>query len=169
MTQDPQWPALWAWAAPDPPPTLPRRVAQGAYVGVPTVLWYVYQELPRYAGAPKFWWPELVPTAEYADFSYDATNDVPPGDEIVGLSISVAPSGPGEVAPSRLELTPPGLVTVWLTGGRPGRVYVYEMIITTREIRALPIIIGQRCRAPLTYPPLPPPANPNFGNSVSWP
>src|ERR1700759_4825694 len=94
---------------------------------------------------PKFWWPELLPSTEYADFSYDATNDVDfnGGDSIVSLSLSVAPSG--EAVPSRLELVSPALIAVWITGGYPGRIYQYQLIITTQMIRQIPIIIGQKC------------------------
>lgn len=167
MTQ-PSDPVLqWWFAAPPPLPWVRQVLAQAPYVQEPYVVWSIYPETPQFCRNPKEWWPPLVPAAEYADFSYDAINDIPPGDSIVGLSISVAPAG--EVVPSRLQLTPPGLVTVWLTGGVPGRIYTYELILTTQQIRALPIIIGQKCSQLLPQMPLAPPAYPNFGSTVTWP
>lgn len=119
-------------------------------------------------GYPDNWWPELVPTTEYKDFTYDATDDIPTGDTIVGLSIVVAPSGSGEVTMSRLGLTSPDLITVWLTGGVPGRTYLYEIVITTAAGRTIPILIGQVCMPVLEQCPIPPPPVPGFGTVLTW-
>jgi hypothetical protein len=94
---------------------------------------------------------------------------VPPGDTIVALSIRVSPAGVGEVTLSRLGLTSPALVTVWLTGGVAGRSYLYELVITTQQIRALPILIGQVCAPVLPQCPIPPPPYPGFGAAITWP
>ena len=70
---------------------------------------------------------------------------------------------------SRLELTAPALVTVWLNGGVPGRVYLYQIVITTQQLRALPILIGQVCAPVLAQIPITPPPSPGFGTPVVWP
>lgn len=122
---------------------------------------------------PDEWWPALVPTSEYADFSYDATDDLAPGDTIAGLSIANAPSGAGEVTLSRLNLGTSlsgaeALITVWITGGVPGRLYFYQIIITTTMIRQIPILIGQKCLPVLAQYPLPPPPAPGLGTPLTW-
>src|SRR5579859_725057 len=109
------------WWRPDPLPTLPVRLPQGTPRRVPTVIWSPFVDLPMFNSQPNEWWPQLVPSDEYADFTYDATNDIAPTDAISGLSLRVSPSGPGEVAASRLTLSTPTLISVWLTGGVPGR------------------------------------------------
>ncbi len=119
-------------------------------------------------GQPDEWWPQLWPLGEYADFSYDATRDIAAGDTIVGLSLAVAPSGTGEAVASRLALVPPYLVTVWITGGVPGRVYLYNLIIMTQMARKLVVMIGQQCAdVPSVYPAAPP-INPGFSVPITW-
>lgn len=118
---------------------------------------------------PAEWWPMLVPSVEYADFTYDATNDIPPGDAISGLSIVVAPSGMGEVTMSRLTLTDGVLVSVWITGGQPGRTYLYELVINTAVGRRLAILIGQVCTPVLVTTALPPAPTPGFSTAIVWP
>lgn len=159
----------WLEAARYDPPARRALLPQGQYRRPATVIWSPYSDLPTFRGQPHEWWPQLVPRAEYADFSYDATNDLAPTDAIVGLSLVVAPSGVGEVVISRLALFAPALVSVWLTGGVAGRVYTYELVITTAELRTIAILIGQRCAPVLAYVPIPPPPNPGFGGLTTWP
>lgn len=131
-----------------------------------TVTWFEDNGTLRYK--PDEWWPQLNSLGEYADFSYDATDDIAAGDSIVGLTLTVAPSGPGEAVMSRLQLFQPYLVSVWITGGVPGRTYLYALTISTKMLRAIPIMIGQQCAAiPSVYPP-PPPVNPGFGALITW-
>jgi hypothetical protein len=120
---------------------------------------------------PDEWWP-ILRMDEYADFSYDATADVTVNgtiDPIVGLSFLAMPSGANEVVASRLTLTNSTLITVWLTGGVPGRVYTYLLLITTTAGRILPINIGQVCDPLYALSPVPPAPTPGFGPAISWP
>ena len=119
-------------------------------------------------GTPDEWWPQLIPNTEYADFSYDATTDIATGDEITGLKLEVAPSGPGEAVMSRLTLATPTLVAAWVTGGVAGRTYLYRLTISTRMGRVLLIMIGQQCAPVLAQYPLTPPPNPGFGSLITW-
>lgn len=113
------------------------------------------------------WWPVLEAPAEDADFSYDATADIT-DDAIVSLSLAVAPSGDGEVTVSRM--LPLGtLITVWLSGGVPGRVYLYKLIITTQTGRVLPVNIAQVTDFVTAACPVPPPMDPGFGIPATWP
>ena len=175
LTSPPGWlsTVLTAWLPIDPIPTLAPHVTQGGAAGVNTVVWsFGSGELPPYQ--PDEWWPILVPSAEYADFSYDAAEDIAPGDTIVGLSIQVSPSGAGEITMSRLQLVnnqlgSPTLVVVWLKGGVPGRTYTYQLVMTMASLRTIPIIIGQVCAPVLAQYPCPPPPYPGFGAPITWP
>ena len=123
---------------------------------------------------PAVWFEQLDPPAEYADFSYDCTSLLGPGDYVTGLSICVSPAGTGEIMLSRLGLFPdcygnPVLATVWITGGVPGRVYVYKLNVTTYLTRVFTILIGQATNVVLAQYPLPPPIYPGFGGVISWP
>jgi hypothetical protein len=134
---------------------------------------------------PNIWWPDLLapgfggPAGVYADFSEDVTTyitDPNTGavDPITALSFAAMPSGAGEVAPSRLDLTTTtanvaAMVTVWLTGGVPGRVYLYQLDITTTAGRVLPLYIGQVCSPLLAANPVPVSPVPGFGTPLSWP
>lgn len=122
---------------------------------------------------PSIWFEELVPTIEYADFSYDAFSLLSPGDSITGLSIQVSPSGIGEIVLSRLGLYQNvmgdmTLATVWITGGIPGRCYLYRLTVYTAMARVLTVLIGQVASPVLALCPLPPPPNPGFGSTTTW-
>ncbi len=131
---------------------------------------YGYGTMPA---APDTWFEMLEPGVEYADFSYDASTLISPGDSIVGLSMAAMPSGAGEVALSRLQLGPDTcghqtLVTVWITGGVPGRLYYYKLSVYTALIRVLTVIIGQVADPLLASCPVPPPPSPGFGTPITW-
>lgn len=119
---------------------------------------------------PDEWWPVLEAPSEYADFTFDATSLITVNgvvDPITSLSFAVKPSGAGEVVASRL--VPIGsLITVWLTGGVPGRIYTYQLIITTQSGRILPVLIGQTADPTLAQCPIPPPPAPGFGTPLIW-
>lgn len=127
-----------------------------------------FEQMGCLFGKPDEWWPQLIPETEFADFSYDATTDIAAGDSIVGLSLVVAPSGPGEAVMSRLVLATPTLVAVWVTGGVAGRDYLYKLTISTQQGRNLLIMIGQQCAPVLAQYPLTPPPNPGFGSQITW-
>ena len=125
---------------------------------------------------PFEWWPKQQ-AGEFADYSYDAVNDVSVNgviDPIVALSIAAMPSGAGEVSLSLLGLTNNlagqyTLIVVWLTGGVPGRTYYYNLVITTQAGRVLPVLIGQVCSQVLAANPLPIAPTPGFGTPITWP
>ena len=123
---------------------------------------------------PDTWFEMLEPSAEYADFSYDASAVLSPGDYITALSMAAMPSGAGEVTLSRLSLgpnvngVPSTLITVWITGGVPGRVYLYQLQITTYMTRVFNVLIGQTASPVLAQCPIPPPPNPGFGAPITW-
>lgn len=132
---------------------------------------------------PDEWWPVLQPAGygavagEFADFSYDATADITIDgmvDPIVSMTICAKPSGAGEVSLSRLTLTDniedvASIVTVWLAPGVAGRVYLYQLVLTTTAGRVLPIFIGQVCNPLLAVIPIPVAPVPGFGATISYP
>lgn len=131
---------------------------------------YAFGRMPP---QPDIWFEQLVPSIEYADFSYDAACLLSPGDSIVGLSMQVAPSGAGEINLSRLGLyencnSQQTLVTVWITGGIAGRTYLYRLTLYTAMIRVLTVVIGQVADPVLAIYPLPPPPMPGFGSLITW-
>jgi hypothetical protein len=128
-----------------------------------TVIWSTYEPFPHFT--PSLWFPVLYPSDEYADFSYEASNDVA-GDSIVALTFRSTPGG--EVTAARLTLTGT-LVTVWLKGGVPGRSYMHELTLSTAALRNLPVLLGQVCRPVLAACPAPPPLNPGWGATSNWP
>ena len=130
------------------------------------MIWF--DETGSLTGNPDMWWPELIPTAEYADFSYDCSTDLVAGDSITALSLTVAPSGPGEAVMSRLAPAQPLLIVAWITGGLAGRTYLYQLTIGTAQGRNIVIMIGQRCAPVLAQYPLIPPPNPAFGGLITW-
>jgi len=137
-------------------------------------MWAPYGTLPC---TPDEWWPDLAAAGlgatvgEYADFSYDATALITVNgvvDPVVGFTVAAAPSGAGEVVVSSLSLTG-NVVAGWLTGGVPGRTYLYQIVITTAAGRKLPVLIGQVCTNVLAGNPVPVAPSPGFGTPVTWP
>lgn len=131
---------------------------------------YGYGILPA---QPDVWFEVLEAPAEYADFSYDASGFLVGTDYITALSMVALPSGAGEVTLSRLTLSPNvnglmSLITVWVTGGIPGRTYLYQLNITTFAARINPVLIGHQANPVLAQCPLPPPPSPGFGTPVTW-
>lgn len=127
-------------------------------------------EFGRVPCEPKEWWPVKEPL-EFADFSYDATNDITSGtvvDPIVAITFNFRPSGAGEIVASRLTLTG-NIITVWLADGMPGRVYLYQLEFTTVAGRTFQILIGQVCDPLLAGIQVPLPLVPGFGTPLTWP
>ena len=151
-------PALWGGQRPFIPS--PGRIATRSSADY----WIVHESTPP---QPSFWFPPLEATDEVAPFTYDATT-LALGDVIVAASFTARPSGDGEVVASLLTVAG-ALVTVWLSGGVPGRTYTYQLIVTTAGGRVLSVLIGQ-VADPLTASslPLPPPQFPGFGSPITW-
>lgn len=119
---------------------------------------------------PSIYFPNIE-VGEYSSYTYDATAAVTFGgvvDPIVSLSISTKPSGAGEASVASLSLTG-NIVTVWINGGVPGRVYTHQLVLTTTASRVIPVLIGQVCDPVLETEPIPPAPVAGFGTPVTHP
>jgi hypothetical protein len=133
---------------------------------------------------PCYRWPFKLP-ADVADYSFDCSGEltapvfiigasaigegaigVP--DTIIAVSLSIAPSGTGELQASSLSVTST-VVTMWLAGGVAGREYTVQLVITTAEGRSLTTLITLPMDPTLaTYPAIDPPSD-GFGTALNWP
>lgn len=119
---------------------------------------------------PDVWWPNLEAPLEVRDFSYDATADITFSgvvDPIVSVTFSANPSGSGEVVPTLVSQYA-NVVTAWLSGGVPGRVYKHQMVLTTASGRVIPVYIGQVCDPLLATFPVAPAPVAAFGTPIMW-
>lgn len=119
-----------------------------------------------FAVAPALSWPVKEPDA-YLDYSYDATADLA-SDELVSVSVSVAPSGTGEMVPASVSFTL-GVVTVWLSGGVGGRNYVVKIDGTCVSGRVFEWVIGIQVDPLFATNPVAEPASTGFGTAVTAP
>ena len=127
--------------------------------------------MPRAAVGPPGdkWWPPELPGAnlDYTDFLYAVQAQ---GDIVASASLAIEPSGMGER--TALGLSVDGYVlTVWFTGGVPGRVYRNQITIVGVSGRVWQWVISQRVRARAALPPLyplPPAPTPGFGPLITW-
>ena len=127
--------------------------------------------MPRAAVGPpgNKWWPPELPGAnlDYTDFLYAVQAQ---GDIVASASLAIEPSGMGER--TALGLSVDGYVlTVWFTGGVPGRVYRNQITITGVSGRVWQWVISQRVSARAALPPLyplPPAPTPGFGPPITW-
>ena len=127
--------------------------------------------MPRAAVGPpgNKWWPPELPGAnlDYTDFLYAVQAQ---GDIVASASLAIEPSGMGER--TALGLSVDGYVlTVWFTGGVPGRVYRNQITITGVSGRVWQWVISQRVSARAVLPPLyplPPAPTPGFGPPITW-
>lgn len=124
---------------------------------------------------PNEFWPNIE-IGETANFTYDATNDITANgvvDPILSASISIQPSGTGELIAQSLTVTVANArtyITAILSGATvAGRTYTHNIRFTTQGGITLPILIGQVCDPVLAQTPIPPPPNPGFGTPVTWP
>jgi hypothetical protein len=116
-------------------------------------------------------WPAFGPLQapdDVLDYGYDATLETRHGnDPIQSLSLSIAPSGDGEMTASNLAVTG-NLITVWMAGGVAGRLYLVSLEITLQSGR----VFGRLIEVPIdpelaTFPPVPPPT-PGFGAPIAF-
>jgi hypothetical protein len=90
-------------------------------------------------------------------------------DPVVSLSLTVSPSGTGELTVSRLTVDATGLcATWWGTGGVPGRNYKLNLTGTTVAGRQIPWKFSQQCAPDDAVWPLPPAPNPGPGTPITW-
>lgn len=121
---------------------------------------------------PDMWWPQQEPNAEVAAYSYDATGLITSGgvvDPMTSVSIACKPYGAGEIVLSHLSILANNIISVWLSGGVSGRVYLYELIVHTQGGFTYPVFIGQKCSPVIAVNPLPPAPTPGFGPAVNYP
>lgn len=77
-------------------------------------------------GYPHLWWPTTEPSTSL-DYTLNITSflsDI--DDELVSVTLAVAPSGTGELTASDLSVSS-GVITCRLAGGYPGRSYVVKV------------------------------------------
>jgi hypothetical protein len=118
--------------------------------------------------APSSWLAAKGPSAslDYTEnVSYPLTDpDTGIVDPLQSLTLSVAPSGSGEMVASLLSIDSTGfLVTWWLSGGVPGRSYLIDLVGVTIAGRVFEWDWGILCRPILARYPLPLPLVPGFG------
>jgi hypothetical protein len=114
------------------------------------------------------WWPHKQPNA-VVDQTFDAgtlPNPIRPG-QIEALTVQVAPSGVGELAVQNVWLYD-SVITLQVSGGQPGRVYVYLFTATLADGQDVQWTIGQAVTRLLPGYPTPPPPAPGFGTEISW-
>lgn len=90
-------------------------------------------------------------------------------DPLVSLSLSIKPSGTGEIQLSRLSVDDTGfLVTWWEAGGVSGRPYLLKLQGVTEAGREPEWVFSQTCSGVFStgFPPAPPCAG--FGTPITW-
>jgi hypothetical protein len=129
-----------------------------------------------FALGPTLTWPVKEPDA-YLDYSYDASDDVGSAaigtssvstDAIGTFSVSIAPSGAGELVADNLSISG-SVITLWLAGGVAGRDYVVKIDGTCQSGRVFSWCIGLAMDPLLARYPLAVPPSAGFGAPVSWP
>jgi hypothetical protein len=90
------------------------------------------------------------------------------GDSIASASVSVAPSGIGELSVQSIDVEDP-IITAWLSGGVAGRHYTVRIEATTDGGRTFEWLIGLRIDPELATYPMPRLDSPHFGDAVTWP
>ena len=120
---------------------------------------------------PPPWQPKLVwPTSEpddVLDYVLDMTAalaDV--GDTLTSVTAAVAPSGVGELTPSQLSFSE-GVITLWLSNGVAGRLYVIEINAFTTDSREFSFYVELPISLDTAIVPSPPPPSPGFGTPIS--
>lgn len=112
-------------------------------------------------------WPTKDPD-EVLNYLLDATSQIAvPNDGILTASVSVAPSGPGEMVASQVVASG-STVTVWLSGGYAGRIYQVKVLLTTQMGVTLEYPIVVPIDPSLASYPVVAPVSSGFGTSVTW-
>jgi hypothetical protein len=125
----------------------------------------------RMVYVPPPWQQKLVwPTSEpddVLDYKLDMTAalaDV--GDTLTSVTAAVAPSGTEELTPSRLSFSG-GVITVWLSHGVAGRLYVIQINAFTAANREFSFYVELPISLDTAITPSPPPPSPGFGTLIS--
>lgn len=111
------------------------------------------------------WFPARYAEANLA-YSLDVSPALAPGDVIGSASVSVAPSGAGEMVPTGITINGT-VVTILPSGGQPGRVYRYNLTVAMTDGNVYPFLIQQGVLKLLAtdVPQVPP--SPGFGTVIT--
>ncbi len=144
---------------------------------------------------PLLWWPTAQPSDSKLYSISTAKDLVPIADLIAGVTVTVAPSGAGELVASQLSTFPfSGYSEPWtyplgvpyepawasnptaynigvrLTGGVAGRTYVVQFDVTTLAGNSFTYVAGLQIARTLNSAlglwPAPPPPSPGFGPAL---
>jgi hypothetical protein len=116
---------------------------------------------------PRLCWPCREPD-DVLDYAFDvsaALADVT--DSVTSASVSIMPSGPGELTVSELSVAG-GVATFWLSGGVAGRAYAVRIEVSTGGGRTFEWLPGIAVDPALATYPVPPPPDPGFGPALAW-
>jgi hypothetical protein len=120
--------------------------------------------LPR---LPDLFWPTAQLGADL-DYTFDTAPDlIPIQDSIASVSVSVQPSGTGELQIDTVAISE-FKITTTLSGGVAGRLYFVQLVVTTTSNppRVFPYLIGLQISPLLFVAPFVPPESPFFGAPV---
>jgi hypothetical protein len=112
-------------------------------------------------------WPMAEPE-ERLDYSVDVSGllaDVE--DTIFSVSVAVSPSGAGELTLQNIAVNG-GVITVWTSGGVPGRDYLFRVDGTTVAGLTFGFPVNLRIDPMLAANPLPAPPSLGFGSAITW-
>jgi hypothetical protein len=122
-------------------------------------------------GPPSLQWPAYGPlqqSGSYENYNYVASVETSAGaDPIVSASLSIAPSGAGEMICDRLSVVGQ-IVTAWLRGGVAGRRYKVNLVLTTTSGLIFPVLISVPIDPTLATWPLPAAPSAGFGAAITW-
>ena len=117
------------------------------------------------AGNEFLQWPIAEP-ADILDYLIDATLAVG-NDYIASASVSVTPSGTGEMSPVSVVVTG-AIINVKLSGGVAGRTYLVRIDASTQLLREYSWVVTLPVSAEFASYPLPIAPVAGFGSSVAW-
>lgn len=133
----------------------------------------MYNPYGTFPPAPMKWIPQVEP-ASFLDYTENVADAITNPftktvDPLRSLSLTIQPSGAGELVASMLTVDPTGfLVTWWLTGGVPGREYLINLVGTTLAGRVYQWLFGVNVDPIFATNPIPPSPNPGFGPAITW-
>jgi hypothetical protein len=113
-------------------------------------------------------WP-VAEAQEDLDYYLDAAAPISQyADSIYSLSVSIAPSGAGELQTTYLNLSGSYDVEVWLSGGVAGRVYTVRVDVATDAGRTFSWPVTLPIDMDYSIPPFSLPPDPGFGPPFVW-
>lgn len=114
-------------------------------------------------------WKRLARPGDNLDYSIDATQPLTDAcDTIVAASLSIQPSGTGELQACGLSVDG-AVITVWLSGGVAGRLYTVKVVATGAGCHRWEWDVGLSMDPKLAvWPPSIAPS-PGFGPEIKWP